>query len=263
MAINNGVSRKVFLALAVCLAGFGAVSAPAATSFTIYSTLPATLPTDFDFSLAYEAQATNEFGMLIQPDGSSGATNLVSATVGFDNFSGTAFSLPVTLTLYNVGPGNSVGSVIASSTTTADFTSAGAQLVNFALPNIAWPSQFIFGVSFNTQDYGPNPTGVSGPADSLNLGFVFAPPLIGTNFLYDTNSPLYDTGYYNSPVASQYADGGTAGVGVLRQDTGWSQFGSPAISFDATATPEPATLGLIGLGLVGLAVLRRRNTPRI
>jgi hypothetical protein len=74
---------------------------------------------------------------------------------------------------------------------------------------------------------GAGPTGVSGPYNSL----------------------------LSSTWAGAYADEGTGCTGTFRQDAGAPY--SPAIEFDSP-TPEPASLALVGAGLIGLGFLRRR-----
>lgn len=126
--------------------------------------------------------------------------------------------------------------------------------VSFDLAGVTVPSQFIFGIAYNTQTWGANPAGSDGPYDSLNTGLNdHAPPTTGSR-------PLPDTAYWNTSTAGNYADGGAGGVGIFRQDTAWTPY-SQGAEFIGTpsATPEPGTIGLLCGGGIVIAWLRRRK----
>ncbi|PYT02702.1 MAG: hypothetical protein DMF60_20580, partial [Acidobacteria bacterium] len=100
--------------------------------------------------------------------------------------------------------------------------------VTFDFTGVVVPDQIIYGVTYNTQDFGYNPTHsmVAEPYISLNLGLAQVPPSVGSN-------PFPDTAYDNTEKASNYADGGAGGTGTFRRDTGWSPY-SGAAKFEAT-----------------------------
>ena len=108
------------------------------------------------------------------------------------------FDLPMTLTIYEVGTGGaSVGDVLATSSETFSIPyrpSASSQCTgadagkwyspglktcfnglakdvtfNFGGQRVTLPDQVVFGISYNTAHFGYDPTGVSGPYDSLNI----------------------------------------------------------------------------------------------
>jgi hypothetical protein len=242
-----------------------------------YDNIPGPLPGNLP-SLGYQANQTAEFGGMItfaDVPVLSGATVVMSnwalestyETVG----TSTGFDVPLTLNLYGVGPGDSVGPLLYTSTITAligwrpedDPTctnttqyrstvdgicySGIAQTVTFAIPFVTTAQTIIYGLAFNTETWGYNPIGAPGPYNSLNFGLNNTAPSIGSN-------TLPGTAYWNTATPTNYADGGTAGVGVFRQDQNWAPY-SGAISF--AGVPEPSTLVLSGIGVV-LVALRKR-----
>jgi len=251
---------------------------PAAQADILYSTLPGPSVHD-EPSMGYQATKTSEFGSMVQLLPS--AAPLGTATVALSNWAfesafediGTSsgFNLPVTLNLYSIGSGDTVGPLIGSVSTTqlinwrpepsggcdsngylADGNCYGGSIsyVTFEFGGISIPQQFIWGLAFNTQSFGSSPYGVPGAYDALNIAISSDAPSTGSN-------PLPDTAYWNTADAGNYTDGGAGGVGTFRQDTGWAPFGSCAIQFENTA-PEPSSLLLISLGLIGAGALGRK-----
>lgn len=272
---------KYVVARPLLLLSLLAACAPvAAGAAVIYDSIPGPLPGNVP-SLGYQATQTAEFGDLIQ-FGAAGR-KLQSVTLvmsdwalasdwpSFPGSGGPTWSHPLTLNLYNVdntGPNPAPGTLIATRTQTAtipwrppadptcpggtDFRAADgncysglAFTVTFDFTGTTVPDQIVYGVAYNTQTYGQNPIGTAGPYISLNFGLAQVPPTIGIN-------PFPDTAYWNTTTPGNYADGGTAGVGIFRRDTNWTPF-SGAVSFDADATEIP-TLSHLGLALLALAV---------
>ena len=230
------------------------ISPASAATAVAYNSIPAPLPPNVP-SLGYQANQTAEFGDLIQFAGTNrtlGAVTLVMSDWALASDYGSSsptWSYPLTLNLYNVnnsGPNPEPGALIATRTNTfaipwrppANPNCSGndwkasdnncyaglAFTISFDFSGVVVPNQIIYGLLFNTTTWGPNPTGVPGPYESLNFGLADVPPSIGTN-------PLPDTAYWNTETASDYADGGKAGVGIFRQDTAWTPY-SGAITFN-------------------------------
>jgi hypothetical protein len=146
---------------------------------------------------------------------------------------GDTFTEPITLNVYNVGAGNSVGSLIFSDTQTfnipyrpptdnVDCTGAAAgdwydptsascfsglaANVTFTFPSIVVPQNVIWSVVYNTSQYGPSPYGAlpcestlqGCPYDSLNVGLNdISAPSVGSD-------PLPGTFYWNTSTLTDY-----------------------------------------------------------
>jgi len=260
-----------YLALAVMTA------APVCAD-TVYSSLPAPLPVNAP-SIGYEANSLNELGYLVAL--SSGPAVLVSATVamsdwapasdwtahigetlGGSTLTAAGYDIGLTLKLYNVGAGDTVGAAIGSYTVDAFIpwrpdASAGCGTgflgsdgvchsgllvaVPFALPYVSVPGEFIYSLAFNTQHYGYAPTGVAGPYNSLNFAVTLADPSAGSN-------PDGRQEYSSVSLATALTSDGPASY------VGEAEFDS---------TPEPACVALAGIGLLGLCLISRRARGRL
>jgi hypothetical protein len=214
---------------------------------------------------------------------------------------GATFTEPITLNIYNVGPAtangpSSVGSLVASDTQTfaipyrpsADAThcstapdngtqwfDAGLNAcfngylnnIEFTFGHVSLPDNVIYGVAYNTSDWGANPYGDLTAChstsegcgyDSLNVALSQQPsaPSVGTNAYPGT---VYED-IVNAGYQGNYCDGGAAGINVFRIDepTGyptnngsndncWSinyptvgaPWYTPAVEFNALVSPSP------------------------
>jgi hypothetical protein len=252
---------------------YAAILALPASGGVIYNSIPTPIPPNVP-SLGYQATQTSEFGDLIAFDGTGRQLDRVTvllsdwALASTYGSSSPTWDYPLTLNLYNVDnsrPLPAPGLLIASVTQTfaipwrpeADSTCPGgtawrasngncynglAFAVSFDFTGVTVPDQIIYGLAYNTNTWGYDPTGQSGPFESLNFGLSTSAPTVGTN-------PFPDTAYWNT---------GTAGA--FHRDTGWSPY-SGAVTFDVV--PESGTYLLLSCGLlvIGLAG-RLRRSPR-
>jgi hypothetical protein len=241
-------------------------SAGVARADVIFDNTPSPLPSNVP-SLGYQANQTSEFGNEISFAGTGrdlgNVEIIMSDWAKQSDWPGvgdaTGYDQALTLNFYNPGTGTSVGSLIASKTETVHVPwypgtdSTGIAFpVNFDFTGVTVPDTVIFGVAFNTETYGANPTGVPGPYISLNYGVATVAPSIGT----DVNP---DDEYWNTSTAGNYADGGAAGVGIFREDTGWAPY---AASIQVSTVPEPTSIAILGLGSLALLSRRRRQAER-
>jgi len=208
---------------------------------------------------------------------------------------GSTFNEPITLNIYKVGPANAygpstVGSLISTTTQTfaipyrpsADPTDCstgpndGTQWydaalascfngyltnITFTLGHVNLPTNVIYGIAYNTSDYGSHPYGHSTPChtsgnncgyDSLNVALSNEPPAPSVG-----SDPYQGTVYWDTSYAGFYCDGGAAGTGTFRIDTPagdgsgatsgcWSVSGTtspyyvPAVQFNAVSSTAPS-----------------------
>ena len=94
---------------------------------------------------------------------------------------------------------------------------------NLTSLRLSLPKNLVFGIAYNTSDYGYAPYGDSTtcqstsegcPYDSLNIGLSQDP----TNLSRGTD-PNPGTIFQNSPLAGEYCDGGTGGTSTFRLDS--------------------------------------------
>jgi hypothetical protein len=248
----------------------------AAQADVVYNSIPSPAPGNLP-SLGYQATQTSEFGDAVTLAGNARA--LTSATVAMSNWAlestyeavGTSagYNVPLTFSIYNVGSGglNPVpGSLIASDTINAfipwrpehSLSCPGTTFqapdgcfngqlvpVTFTFNGVSVPDSVIFGLTFNTTTYGPAPTGVLGPYDSLNFGLSG-----GTSVGTDINP---DGVEWNTSTPANLK---TGTAGTFGPDTAWAPY-VPAVTLDAI--PEPTSLALLLTGVLGLAAKRRRR----
>ncbi|MDT4895870.1 MAG: hypothetical protein QOH25_947 [Acidobacteriota bacterium] len=158
---------------------------------------------------------------------------------------GATFSIPITLNIYNAGsptPGSLIATVTQTfaipyrpssdnnnctggkwfQSSTATCFNGLANNITFDLTslNILLPNSVVYGITYNTTSYGPNPIGTSAacfstaagcPYDSLNIALA---PIVTAG-----SKPYLDTLYWNNVFASNYCDSGLAGTNTFRLDS--------------------------------------------
>jgi hypothetical protein len=257
---------------------------------TVYSNIPTTLAPNYT-SLSFQATQTSEFGNLVHLGGTARTLNSVSVVLSnwtpasrypdLAAVNATGYNYDLTLNLYNVGTGGTVGSLLATVTQSqfiawrpeGDAQQCGnlpdygtfqqwysnddnachggqAQLASFDFSSLAvnLPEDVIVGLAFNTQSYGAQPTGVEGPYTWLNFAVGPTSTTVGSNDA--------DVNY----VATTYPGWEPARGPEFGRDTDWGNE-QAMIAIDATtSTPEPASMVLLATGLAGVgAVVRRRR----
>jgi hypothetical protein len=244
---------------------FTVVSSSASGDASVYNNIPNPHPPNVP-SVGFQATQTAEFGDYVALAGTArrarSATVLMSSWAlhrDFPTMPDAGYVHPITLNIYNVnntGPNPALGSLIGTVTQTflipwrpaADPTCPGgtawragdgacyngfAFTIEFDLWSraLTLPDRLIFGVAFNTNTWGYHPIGVPGPYESLNVGLVGA-PWVGTDV-----EP--DAVFWNTMTAANYTDGGTAGTGTFRRDTGWATY-VPAFTLTALTVATTA-----------------------
>ena len=268
LALKGTLARSLGIA-AISFAGF------AAQAEVIFSNIPAALAPNYP-SLGYQATSTSEFGNQIQFGGT--ARDLNSVTVTMSNWalastygaSNAGYQHALTFNIYGDAAAAAAGTALGSVTTnafvpwrpeaSANCTNGGygANCSNglafnvtfdFSALGLILPEEIVFGLAFNTQSYGADPTGAAGPYNSLNFALGGA-PTVGTDV--DADGVFWNTSF------QPFLTSGTAGT--FGPDSAWSPY-VPMVSFDAgaNAVPEPGTLALTGVAALALVALRRRR----
>ncbi len=263
----------------VSLVALATIATVAAQAGTVYNNIPSTLDPNY-VSQGFEATSTYELGDRVGLAGTdrllSSATVTMSDWAIHSDYTGigdaTGFDHALTMNIYAAGPGDSVGALLGTKTQTFHMlwrpeNNPGdnsywvgpdnnhyhgiAFNCTFDLSTLGLtvPNTIIYGLAYNTADYGANPTHASGPYNSLNYA------LGGTTTVGTDVDP--DEAYLNSTWAGAYTDNGAGGLGTFRRDTGWTGF-APMVQFNAV--PEPASMAVLGMGAI--AFLRRRKTAK-
>lgn len=98
---------------------------------------------------------------------------------------------------------------------------------DFSSLNLTLPNEVIYGIAYNTADYGAAPIGIPGPYNSLNVSLDTVPPTVGTDV--EPGTLFWDTSY--GPF---YCDLGIGGTDTFRRDADcWDTY-IPVIRFNAT-----------------------------
>ncbi len=255
-------TAKLAVTLAVVSAVFAVMAVAASAATVVYNNVPKPLPGNVQ-SIGFQATSAAEFGGQIE---ATGPVNNPVVTVGMSSWAcetggatdgscvttpGATFNVPITLNVYSVGAGNSVGTKLVTLTQnfaipyrpSADnvncaenggwfkkgknggcfhgklFTIKFAKLGTNRAP-LTLPAKTIVSVAFNTFTHGYAPTGAEGPYDSLNVALT-EPLVEGEPVLPSVGSnPAPEDAYYNSTFGGFYCDGGAGGTGTFRLDSG-------------------------------------------
>ena len=265
--ISQFIGRFTFVILAITLA-FAATSVMAQS--VVYNAVPTTLAPSYP-SQPFQAQQTRQFGDYVHLAGTNRALNSVTITMvtwapnsDWPLMPAGGWNHPFTINIYNVVPGaplNTLGSLIATSTQNklvpwrpaADPSCVGPDAGKWKSGGICYngyafnltfdmsslgavlPNDVIVGIAYNTETWGYTPIGSGGPYNSLNVGTTPGPPSVGTD-------DSLDRVFWDTLTAGWYTDGGVGGVGIFREDTAWTGYGSIPIQITATS---PTTTNLV------------------
>ena len=268
-------ARRWLLAILLVAVGAFALAltrGQAAGPTTVYDALPDPLPPNVA-SLGFQATSTSEFGDYIQLAGTDRLLQSVTVTMSdwalYSDYSTDiryqnnleSWSHPITLNIYDAVPGspNTAGTLRGS--VTQDVTIPWRPAADPTCPvgtawraqdtlcynglafnvvfdmsslNLTLPNDIIISLAYNTQSYGTAPMGLNGPYNSLNVGVPS-----GQTAAIGTDADA-DRVFWNTSHGPFYADGGTGGVGIFREDTNWAPNGTVAFKVTTLGVPPTA-----------------------
>jgi len=191
-----------------------------ADAMPVYDNLPNKLPANTP-SEGFEATSTSQFGNIVELSSSRRGRRNPRVTFTLSDWAcqtgggetcvsakKSSYTWPITVNLYSAGPGNTLGSLLATQTQTVTIPyrpSASAECATkgkpgewydkksagcfnglltkdaYSFSGLTLPNEVAVGIAYNTQSYGGEPTGVPGPENSLNVGMFAAAPRYGAN----------------------------------------------------------------------------------
>jgi hypothetical protein len=284
---RKSTNRFGVLASSILAVGLGAVPAFANT---LYNDIPVTDVNGAPETTSWAsfANGTNSFGSLIVPAQSGTAfdaelvlSNYATASQ-YGGVPGGSYSANLTFNLYAVNPvspgdGNAAPGTGYDLTNPADTTLVGSFNQSF---NIGYRPEADPGATAGDCGAGNSDaylvavnTFSCGQLNTINFSLGGLPVVAGQAYIWTAslNGGLSDSGAQSlnwalnnlsqgniSPASNpQYDTNYLNGV----VNTGWGSIGQGEISL--SDTPEPATLGLIGLGLLGLGVSVRKRSRKV
>lgn len=292
--IRSGVKKiktktaLTFSAVSLGAAGlFMAVAFPLgahATSSTIYNNIPIPQPGNVA-SVGFEATGTSEFGGQVAFAGSDRQSPTVTVLMSSwgcqsghwtsgdcTTTPGSTFSVPITLNVYNVGSGNSVGSLVTTITQTfnipfrpsadhvncpgvsqnVDPNSIGgkwydgatcyngfATPISFSLTGVTLPNNAIVSVAYNTSDYGAVPYGHSNLCNATTAGCGYDSLNVGVDNALAAGTQPTPSDAYQLTLYDSCSNGAVTPFGI---DTGCWTGNQPAFKVDASTPTVTVTI---------------------
>lgn len=137
---------------------------------------------------------------------------------------------------------------------------------------VSFESSLLFGFDSRLPDDGWGITNIPSVTGAVNfdsivnsIDLTWATSLSGIDFYataFDSSNNIIDSFFFDGGLSSNtFGVVSLAGPGITRleyHDSG-SSVAIDTLTFNASSVPEPATLALLGLGVVGIGYTRRKN----